>query len=257
MDLDNDPRGIKETAVIGDWLYDMLPACSEECSLKVFFRAADGAKDTAHPAWEIRPLNIDIDGNFAIIQAPAPLFIKPELTLLTKQDCFKSDNEEAWIWAYDESNLVGYVDIFCETIDTDDQGSIYWQYGCGNCTENSAEICIYSIDDWIGRFKIEPKTGECVSACPPQRMTINYKSGYPLDEYCRMDVNLQRAVIKLTNALLPQTPCGCTYPFNIWTHDRQPIDPLTPEAATLPWNLYSQGALEAWRIVRMYQSAKV
>lgn len=257
MDLDGDPRGVLETAVIGDWLYDMLPACSEECSLKVFFRAADGAKDTAHPAWEIRPITVDIDSDFAIIQAPSAMFIKPELTLLTEDACFKSDDEEAWIWAYDEDNLVGYVDIFCETVDTSDQGEVYWLDGCGSCSDTSAELCIYPVDDWIGRFVLEPKTGECISPCPPRKMLINYRSGYPLDDRCQMDTNLQRAVIKLTNALLPQTPCGCTYPYNIWTHDRQPIDTLTAESANMPWDLYAQGALEAWRIVRAYTSADV
>jgi hypothetical protein len=30
-----------------------------------------------------------------------------------------------------------------------------------------------------------------------------------------------------------------------------PVDPLTPEAAGLPWDMYSKGALEAWRLVKV------
>ena len=66
-----------------------------------------------------------------------------------------------------------------------------------------------------------------------------------------MNANLERAIVKLTNVLLPEPPCGfCDAAQTRWQNDRQNIDPLTPEAASMPWDLYSQGALEAWRIVK-------
>jgi hypothetical protein len=30
------------------------------------------------------------------------------------------------------------------------------------------------------------------------------------------------------------------------------IDPLTPEAASMPWDIYKRGALEAWRIIKLF-----
>jgi hypothetical protein len=68
-----------------------------------------------------------------------------------------------------------------------------------------------------------------------------------------MNSQLERAIVKLTNALLSEPPCGFCDPAKArWAQDRKDIDPLTPEAASLPWDLYKQGALEAWRIVKRF-----
>jgi hypothetical protein len=252
QDLDNDPRGIKETAVIGDFLYDMLPKCDGVCKLHVFYRRADGARYDADPEWEIRPIEVTEYGEFQTIRAPATQFLKPELMRLTERACYKSDDEDAWIYAYDEANLVEYVDIYCQVLDEDEQGTVTWLTGCGVCDTTSADICIYPVLDSISKFVVAPKAGECISNCPPRKMQINYTSGYPLDNLCQMDTNLQRAVVKLTNALLPQSPCGCEISYNMWVADREPVNPLTLESANLPWDLNSQGALEAWRIVKSF-----
>ena len=65
-----------------------------------------------------------------------------------------------------------------------------------------------------------------------------------------MEKRTQRAIVKLTNVLLPEPPCGfCDAADRMWKNDRKDVDPLTPEAAGLPWALYQQGALDAWKIV--------
>ena len=89
---------------------------------------------------------------------------------------------------------------------------------------------------------------------PPEAVRVNYRAGYPLDsKTCRMNSNLERAIVKLTNVLLPEPPCAfCDAAQIRWKQDRTNIDPLTPEAAGMPWDLYSMGALEAWRIVKRY-----
>jgi hypothetical protein len=85
----------------------------------------------------------------------------------------------------------------------------------------------------------------------PESVKVSYRAGYPLNNYCRMDPRLERAIVKLTNVLLPEPPCEfCGEAKQHWHDDRKPIDPLTPEAATMPWDLYERGALEAWRIVK-------
>ena len=72
-----------------------------------------------------------------------------------------------------------------------------------------------------------------------------------------MDSRLERAIVKLTNALLPEPPCGyCDAAEKIWKLDRTQIDPLTPEAAGMPWDIYSRGALEAWRIVKLLAAGR-
>jgi hypothetical protein len=92
---------------------------------------------------------------------------------------------------------------------------------------------------------------------PPVKLRYDYLAGYPRDSRtCRMHPMLERAVVKLTNALLPEPPCGfCDVAEKIWKNDRRNVDPLTPESASLPWDMYSQGALEAWRIVKRFSRA--
>jgi hypothetical protein len=73
-----------------------------------------------------------------------------------------------------------------------------------------------------------------------------------------MNASMERAIVKLTNALLPEPPCGFCGDVAVrtWQDDRRPIDPLTPEAASMPWDVYKRGALEAWRIVKLFSRAK-
>ena len=51
---------------------------------------------------------------------------------------------------------------------------------------------------------------------------------------------------------MPSPPCPyCDLAIDKWKYDRERIDPITNEAANMPWDVnYSKGALEAWRIVK-------
>lgn len=76
--LDNDPLGRKETAVIGGAsLYSDLLACSDPCQVAVFVRPNDGATDEADPRWEIRPLIIDIDDPDMTVRGESSYFVNP------------------------------------------------------------------------------------------------------------------------------------------------------------------------------------
>ncbi len=261
IDDDNDPAGIKETAQIGSLLYDPFSPCADECSLRMFFRVGDGAKDPADPAYEIRgPIfydrDPDADTPTYIVKLPSAMLLKPSLTKLTELACYGSDDPEAWIYSFDydesASNFVEAVDIYCESINTGEQGIFYWSDVCTDCDGLIGDqMCARSVHDKNGSFKVWPTDGFVPYAYKPENMRISYKSGYPLDDYCRMDARLERAIVKLTNALLPEPPCGyCDIAEQMWTEDRKSIDPLTPEAAGLPWDIYSRGALDAWRIVK-------
>jgi len=262
MDLDNDPLGREETAEIGNALYADLPACSEECDVAVFFRVADGAKDAADPAWEIRPITVDIDNNTMRIRAESSLFVRPELWDLTEVDCAGSDEPNKYKWEFQTANLVSQVDVYCRTINQQSPVTLLWDGVCdctGVCQHRTQTGCAYATDLERGFFVPRPSTWNGttnVDAAPtysvaPEAVRINYRAGFPLNRSCRMDARLERAIVKLTNVLLPEPPCEfCGEAKGRWHDDRKPIDPLTPEAATMPWDLYERGALEAWRIVK-------
>lgn len=265
QDLDNDPLGREETARIGTNLYGDLTACARPCDVAIFFRVADGADDAADERWEIRPIKVDIDGSTMRITADSALFIKPGLRALTKADCIGGDaGVNDWIYPFDLGNLVPKVDVYCRTVNQQTPITLRWDGVCrcttSPCAHDTQCACAYPTDSKRGFFIPRPAIWNGVSNIsaaasynvPPESVFVDYRAGYPLDsKTCRMNAELERAIVKLTNVLLPEPPCGfCDQAEIRWKADRKNIDPLTPEAASMPWDLYAQGALEAWRIVK-------
>lgn len=263
-DDDGDPLGRQEKATIGTALYADLPACANPCDVAIFFRVADGAIDAADERFEIRPIRVDIDGATMHITAESSQFVQPALWNLTKADCFGSDDPNLWRYNFDISRLVTAVDVYCRTINPQSPVTLLWDGRCyctsSPCSHQTQTACAYETDLVRGFFAPRPSLWNGTSntdtaptlAMPPEAVRVNYRAGYPLDSRtCRMNSNLEKAIVKLTNALLPEPPCGfCDLAEIRWQADRKNIDPLTPEAASMPWDLYTQGALEAWRIVK-------
>jgi len=264
-DLDNDPKGFEETASIGNELYADLTACSEECEVAVFIREEDGAEDSADERWEIRPIKVDIDGTTMNIKAQSPLFVKPELLSLTERD---SHGETDWIHDFTTVNLVSRVDVYCRTVNKATPVTLLWDGACdcvGVCDHQTQAACGLMPDPNRGYFIPRPATwnGSAnvetipTKAFAPESVKVNYRAGYPIDSKCRINHQLERAIVKLTNVLLPEPPCGfCDSAATIWKKDRLDIDPLTPEAVSMPWDMYSRGALEAWRIIKRFRRGR-
>lgn len=265
-DADNDPYSREELATIGQaGLYDYLPACDDECDVAVFFRVADGAWDAASPWFEIRPLRVDIDSATVMyVKGESSQFIQPPLWALTRADCVGGTD---WRWDFDLDNLVSQVDVYCRTTDQETPVTIYWDGVCtcaSPCAHTTQAACALTTDWGRGHFAPRAATWNGTShvytsptyATQPVKIRINYLAGVARDPiHCRMNSLLERAVVKLTNALLPEPPCGyCDMAERIWKQDRKNVDPLTVESAGLPWDIYSQGALEAWRIVKRFQA---
>lgn len=267
VDRDGDAYGREEVALIGDpaALYHYLATdCADPCDVRVFFREEDGAWDDADPRWEIRPVRADIDGDHLTIEAESCMFVRPELWLLEPGETEGRD----WVVDFDVNNLVGAVDVYCEDVDLETPVTIYWDGVCScasPCAHTTQAACALVTHWERGHFAARPATWGGSShayAAPtyaqqPVKLRIDYLAGYPLDpRTCRMHPMLERAVVKLANALLPEPPCGfCDLAEKAWKNDRRDVDPLTVEAASLPWDLYSRGALEAWRIVKRFSRA--
>lgn len=265
LDLDHDPLERQEVAQIGGLVYEDLGACTRPCDVAVFFRVADGAEDAGDSRWEIRPIKVDIDGSTMRITADSSLFVKPDLWLLTQQNSFanaEAADDNRWKIQWELGNLVTAVDVYCRTVNTTLPVTLKWDRQCRcssvPCQHQTQTGCAQSTDLKHGFFRPRPATGNNEFATPldcwqpPESVCVNYRAGLPLDRNCRMDANLERAIVKLTNVLLPEPPCNfCDKAAEIWKKDREPIDPLSIEAANMPWDLYSKGALEAWRIVKL------
>jgi len=261
VDEDGDYYGREETAKIGDpaTLYAYISTtCTDPCRVKVFYRVEDGAWDAADPRWEIRPLSADVDGGNLFITGESCRFVKPSLWDLSPSEEPTGD----WKIPFDTNNLVDAVDVYCESADVSDYLTIKYDGICycnSPCSHETQTGCGYVTDKRAGTFTARPSTWNGTThvwASPeydrfPDKVTINYRAGYPLDSRtCRMDRLLERAVVKLTNVLLPEPPCGfCDYAHRMWKNDREQVDPITERAALVPWGQFERGALEAWRIV--------
>jgi len=263
-DRDHDQYGREETAVIGNpaALYHYISTlCADPCDIRVFFREADGAWDSADPRWEIRPVKADVDGTVLTVTAESCMFVRPESWEKTRWE----NPDGSWIIPFDTDELVDFVDVYCEDVNLATPVTLYWEGVCTcgtQCSHITQAACAYVTDWERGWFAPRPATWDGANhqwtaatySDPPVKLTVSYLAGYPRDERtCRMHPLLERAVVKLTNVLLPEPPCGyCDTAELLWKRDRENVDPLTPEAASMPWDLYSQGALEAWRIVKRF-----
>lgn len=260
---DEDGDGTKETATIGEksgQLYGQpITSSCGICDVAVFFREADGAYDSADPRWEIRPITVDNESGELVITAHSSMFVKPEYWEITEHE-----DPDGWKVPDDpDTYCVEFVDLYCRSTNTQTPVCLHWDGLCtcstSACEHNTQTACAYSTDAKRGFFIPRPASGAsnvyaaATYAGRPERITVDYLSGYPLNSRtCRIDPRLERAVVKLTNVLLPEPPCNfCDEAQQRWQQDRVNVDPLTPEAASLPWDLYSRGALDCWRIVKM------
>jgi len=266
-DRDHDQYGREETAVIGDpaaLYYYLSNLCSDPCDVRVFFREEDGAWDDADPRWEIRPVRADADGDHMTITGESCMFVRPISWENTSQE---SPGGE-WVVPFDVNELVDAVDVYCEDVDLSTPITLYWEGVCTcgtQCSHATQGACAYVTDWERGWFALRPATWDGANhqwlaslyATAPVKFTVSYLAGYPLDpRTCRMHPMLERAIVKLTNVLLPEPPCGyCDAARVLWERDREPVDPLTPEAASMPWDQYSRGALESWRICKRFSRA--
>jgi len=263
----NNPNERENLATITNTLYGSeLTACDDKCEVAVFFREEDEAEDPADCRWEIKPLKVDIDGTSMSITGESSLFVKPELWDLTRQDSVGSNADDAWIIDFDIANLVTQVDVYCRTVNKQSPITLQWDGVCdcvGACEHRTQTACAYRTDKRRGSFAPRPSTWNGTTNItarplhchfPPESVLANYRAGYALNKSCRMNGNMERAIVKLTNALMPEPPCGfCGDVANrTWQDDRREIDPLTQEAGSMPWDIYKRGALEAWRIVKLF-----
>ncbi len=266
-DNDNDPFGREELATISTTgLYiEELAACGSACEVAVFFRVSDGAEDAADPRWEIKPIKVDIDGSTMSITAEASMFVLPNKWELTKMEVAGSPDTNAYQINYDTSNFVTAVDVYCRTCNLQTPVTVRWDGVCdcaGVCQHKTQTACAYQTDRKRGFFVPRPATWNGTTnieavplhpRIPPESIRVNYRAGMPTNgRNCRMNPTLERAIVKLANALLPEPPCGfCDQAQTRWEDDRKAIDPITSEVASMPWDIYKKGALEAWRIVKL------
>jgi len=113
------------------------------------------------------------------------------------------------------------------------------------------------IDYETGRFEPRPATyvdgahvwAAPTYASPPETIEVNYHAGNAL----RADLNLEReiesAIMRLTNVLMPNQPNDyCEQALRLWKNDRAIPEQLTPGDVDNPFGLET-GALYAFKVI--------
>ena len=156
------------------------------------------------------------------------------MSSLTEAESVNSDDPEKWIANFGIGNLVNKVDVYCRTVDLESPNTFLWdgvcdcvgvcqhktQTACGLLTDPRRGFFIPRVSKWNGTANVDtvPTHG-----FPPLSLKANYYAGGMLDSRsCRMNFNLERAIVKLTNVLLPEPPCGfCDQASRRWKQDRE------------------------------------
>jgi len=182
--------------------------------IKVYFTITDGRPDTLLEPytlmeWEIRPLNIRVDGTVATISGGAYLFKKPEL------------DEATTCLEHELTIYVSEVEVFIEKINKCNQGYYFCEAGtCNgyNCESTQMSICFNKRLVGEGYWGVPAPLAcndenvlvpYCIS-CKPQQVNMNYINGQPLENgYVNQYVFKTVALLAISLADCIKSWCVC------------------------------------------------
>lgn len=240
-------RPVTYTDLDSDTLFEtftltVVTSVTDPAELAVYFSTADRWDGSAvGEKWRVRPLNIVISGGTATITGKRWLVVKPVL--------YEGVSPEDGIDALDNANFVTTLDVYRLYIDptgittaTAQAELIYetspWPYyacACDNPSNNYDPAALASAtgrggirDSLLGEVSIgksvyNATSGQwgapgCGGCSIPDRVTLRYQAGYPLNAEYRMDDRVKRTVAKLAAAELPQRLCACDSANRAWYH---------------------------------------
>lgn len=175
---------------------------------------------------EIDPSSITIAGGFATIEVPRCRMVLESL----------ADNTTSGVSYTNIANFESTVDVYRVYNDTTTPATLV-KPGCsGDCSETTADKCIYVRYSKLGSVDV-PNSNLC--ACSPAFVDLNYYSGV------EMTRQMQDTIIRLAHSKMPRNPCSCSPIDEFWKRDRNVPAVLTAERLNCPFGL-SDGAWIAW-----------
>lgn len=226
--------------------------------IAIFFRTADGAPASADERYEITPITVTSSSGVVTITAPRAYFVKPNDFWHIPWD--KSDpnkREENDATTTNVLHFVATVDVYRVYTDTttplqvvsDPIHTQTSQLSQSLATTGVARI----VDAELGLF--EARVESCAGCQGPiESVRVFYKAGEAL-QYGRMEAELEEAILRLANTLMPEQPTTLCQPaWEKWSQDRQPMrrdNVFTMQEKDLgnPFGLL-QGQVNAWHVVQ-------
>lgn len=240
-----------------------VPAGTLPAAIAAFFKSADRVNLSLEEA-EIKPLTVSIAANVATITGHISLIVLPILQLTPAP---------LDLDALDNGNYATSIDVYTRETDTTDTGTLIWSNltPCDTppCESEITTAC-FGVRDletgWLAPLPAEwDETAQQFNlAFPgciwrdPDRVTVNYLSGYPRQDNGLMDAKHARIIALLATALLPNRTAGCAradqrlfYYRTLPTDEKSNllIPRATMEAAGNALGSMSRGSCEAWKLM--------
>lgn len=205
---------------------------TDESKIAVFFSEADRLTSDLDE-WQIEPVSVSITGGNAIVTGRSWLLVKPskyqKFTNMGPLDPSTAANFVTTLAVYVKTtNPDGMTDTdSMGTFLWDSQPSLgWWGFCCQNSTDPAAvakSLARVGIRDerlgivFPGQAIYNTTTQQWVMTIPPwfnlcrppDKVTIRYLAGYPLDDSGQMNIRLARAVAYLAMAELAERICAC------------------------------------------------
>lgn len=211
--------------------------------------------------WEIRPLNVAIDGTDIVITGWKWLFVESDQLLRIDPIMLSEDAKFIQGGVYD-----GGVDIYRRYNDPAQQAQIVWTTAACTgetvCTETCQSACIVPYERRTGLVRVQPSTYSAGvwsstayrSSAYPDVARFWYRAGYD-DDTCvdctQIGPALKEAIVRLANVHLPEAPCGCTATTQRWDRDREEmsINAIDAQMAASHFGSTARGAIFAYNVV--------
>lgn len=219
--------------------------------IRVYYRTTDGADAAADEGWRIHPLTVTIASGTATLRGHKAQFALPSVLADTAQPHDAADS----------AKYVTAVDVYRVYTDPSLPLTFLWDALWAGTASPEASASQQGVarllNSRLGRFEARPATWSGTAhtlaapayGVPPGNIQIGYRAGHPLGSNLLIDPQLEEAVVRLANVLMPCPPNHlCDAAATKWHRDRAQPEPLTNEIVRNPFGI-SEGALFALRVV--------
>lgn len=195
---------------------------------------------------EIVPSEVTYSGGYLIIYIPR--------CRLVKEEFIWSDSSIPYETL---SNFTQVVDVKRVYTDTTQQVDFVSNHSCNafcstnGCSEFVTSGCGGIVNKKLGLVELSPATwggsswvSPSSSCCSPRTARLYYRSGLR-----ELDMQAERALVRLAHTKMPQAPCDCSATSNMWKDDRFIPKMMNRTRMNCPFGL-SDGAWTAFRFAQ-------
>lgn len=238
---DSDADGVDDTATI------TVTTDVEAAEVEVFVRTADGAPSAAHPRWQIDGLRAAASGGSVTLTGHRALLVQPAV----------------WAQDYDGHQLqtkhaadTGTPGDFLTAVDVyrvyaDPTQAVELVLNPDLVGEGNDRLYVTAdiTNSEAGYFTLRAASGQTLPLVQPAVVRLWYQAGLPLVDG-GMNRQLETAIIRYANTLLPQEPAMLPRSLAMYPDDRKPFEqplPYVPTFGLTQAGVYLARIVDGWQ----------